>query len=155
MFHVNSSAGYGQPQTETTITCKFYSGTNIECWAGNEYVEGDPSVTTGISSMSGGMTVFAGPRDDPFFFELVGFNATVAAVVAAAPNLTFTNGCPALDMTTQQALVTQLQSGAMGAAGSDTLAGSTVLSLVVSIDKTLVNGGGDVLGVWASTHNVQ
>jgi len=149
--------GYGQPQTETTVTCKFYSATNIECWAGDEYVEGDPSATTGISSMSGNMTVFAGPRDDPFFFELTGFGLTVDAVIAAAGSLMFDmNGCPALDMATQMTLVGQLQSSdALGAPATDTLAGSNVLSLVVSIDKSVVNGGGPILGVWASTHNVQ
>jgi hypothetical protein len=152
-LHVNSSAGYGMPQQETQVLCQFYDYSKIECWAGDEYVEGDPSATSGISSSSGKLKVFAGLRNDPFYMEFVGFSETVKAVVAAAPSLNFdADGCPALDSGTSAALVGQLQSGMNGAAASDTFAGSNVLALVVQIDKTVVNGNGPVLAVWGSTH---
>ncbi|MEZ4252253.1 MAG: DUF4331 family protein [Polyangiales bacterium] len=152
-FHVNSSAGYGMAQTETLVRCQFYDEDAIECWAGDEYVTGDPSDPAGIVSSSGRLRVFAGLRNDPFFFEFVGFSETLTAVRAAAGSLTFDeNGCPALDEATSAALVGQLQSGAAGAAASDTFAGQNVLSLVVQIDDAVVTSGGDVLGVWASTH---
>lgn len=152
-FHVNSSEGYGMAQTETLVRCKFYDEDAIECWAGDEYVTGDPSDPAGIVSASGALRVFAGLRNDPFYFELVGFNETVATVRAAAASLTFDeDGCPALDEATSNALVGQLQSGADGAPASDTFEGQNVLSLVVQLDKTVVNGGGDIFGVWASTH---
>jgi hypothetical protein len=153
VFHVNSSAGYGMPQQETQVICQFYDTSKIECWAGDEYVEGDPSGTSGISSSSGKLKVFAGLRNDPFYMEFVGFTETVKAVVAAAPSLTFdADGCPALDSATSAALVGQLQHGMNGAAASDTFGGSNVLALVVQIDKTVVNGNGSVLAVWGSTH---
>lgn len=152
-FHVNSSAGYGMAQTETLVRCQFYAENAIECWAGDEYVVGDPSDPAGITSTSGALRVFAGLRNDPFYFEFVGFSETVAAVRAAAGGLTFDDdGCPALEEATASALVGQLQSGMSGAPASDTFAGQNVLSLVVQIDDEVVTGGGDVLGIWASTH---
>jgi hypothetical protein len=152
-FHVNSSEGYGMAQTETLVRCKFYDENAIECWAGDEYVVGDPSNPAGITSEGGEMRVFAGLRNDPFYFELVGFNETVAAVRAAAGSLTFDeDGCPALDAATSTALVTQLQRGMAGAPASNTFEGQNVLSIVVQLDKDVVTTGGDVLGVWASTH---
>lgn len=152
VFHVNSSAGYGMAQTETQVICQFYDVSKIECWAGSEYVEGDPSAEAGITSSSGKMKVFAGPRNDPFFMEFTGFTETVKAVIAASPLPADANGCPTLDSTTGAALRSQLMSGMSGAAASDTFAGENVLSIVVQIDKDVVNSGGSVLSVWASTH---
>ena len=153
VFHVNSSAGYGMPQTETLVICQFYAENKIECWAGDEYVEGDHSSEAGISSQSGALKVFAGLRNDPFFMEFEGFTETVKTVIAAAPSLTFdAEGCPDVDAATSAALVSQLQSGANGADASDTFAGANVLSIVVQVDKEVVTGGGPLLGVWSSTH---
>lgn len=154
VFHVNSSAGYGMEQTETMVLCQFYAADAIECWANGEYVTGDPSDPAGIASASGGLKVFAGLRNDPFFMEFTGFTNTVETVVAAAPNLTFDDaGCPAVDEATSNALVGLLTSGADGAPASDTFAGANVLSLVVQVDKSVVNSGGPVFGIWASTHS--
>ncbi len=156
-FHINSSAGYGEAQTETLIVCEFDSAGAVQCWAGDdEYVTGDASATSGLASESGALTVFSGLRNDPFFMENVGFNNTVAAVLAAAPGLVFdSEGCPNVDVATSNALVGLLQSGTDGAPASDTFAGSNVLSLVVQVDKDLVSAGGPLLGVWASTHAAQ
>lgn len=151
--HVGSSAEYGAKQTEAQILCQFYSAEGIECWLGDEYVSGDASKVTGVSSKSGKLKVFAGLRDDPFYFELNGFRETVKAVVAAAPSLEFnTHGCPAVDEKTSAALVGQLQSGIDGAKASDTFGGANVLSLVLQVDKTLLTKGGPLLSVWAGTH---
>lgn len=154
VIHVNSSGGFGQPQTQTLIMCQFDAAGVIECWAGDdEYLKGDTSTETGLVSESGKLRVFAGLRNDPFFFELTGFQEAVKIVVGAADGLTFdAAGCPELDEQTATTLVNQLQSGAGGAAASDTFAGANVLSLVVQVDKSLVTAGGPVLGVWASTH---
>jgi hypothetical protein len=151
-LHVGSSAAYGEEQSTMDIVCQFYAANGVECWAGDQYVQGDPSSEEGLVSDGGGMRVFAGRRDDPFFFELTGFQETVKAVVAAAPSLTFTDGCPELDAATSSALVGQLQHGMDGADATNTFAGSSVLSLVIQIDKALVTDGGPVVGVWGSTH---
>lgn len=153
VFHVNSSAGYGMPQQETTILCQFNAASDIECWAGSEYLKGDASATVGLASSSGKMRVFAGLRDDPFFMEFSGFTNAVSTVVGAASSLTFdSEGCPAVDAATSGVLVGQLQSGIGGVAATNTFAGANVLSLTIQIDKDLVNRGGSILGVSASTH---
>src|SRR5450432_3000004 len=127
-FHLNSAATFGGTATETKIICGFDTAQKITCWVGGtETVTGDASATTGIMSASGKTKVFAGLRDDPFFFNLTGFKATTADVVAAAagtPPLTLdTSGCPALDAATSTALVTQLKTGTAGAAPTNNFAG--------------------------------
>jgi tetratricopeptide (TPR) repeat protein len=112
-FHLNSAATFGGTATETKIFCGFDTAQKITCWVGGtESLTGDASATTGISSTSGKTKVFAGLRDDPFFFNLTGFKATAADVIAAATTpglLTFDpSGCPMLDSATSTALVGQL-----------------------------------------------
>jgi hypothetical protein len=152
VLHVGSAPAYGDEQETMEIVCQFYDEWKLECWAGEEYVVGDASDPEGLVSDGESMRVFAGRRDDPFFFELVGFKETVEAVVAAAPDLTFADGCPQLDEETSATLVAQLQHGEDGEDASNTFAGSSVLSLVIQLDKALVTGGGPIVGVWGSTH---
>jgi hypothetical protein len=154
VFHVHSAAAYGESATETRIICTFDAAQQIECWAGaGEYVTGDAGAAGGVTSASGRLRVFAGLRNDPFFFNLNGFNETVTVVKGAAASLTFDDdGCPALDEGTATALVTQLQSEPGGAAAVDDFAGANTLAIVVSVDKTLVTPGGPIASVWASTH---
>ena len=155
-FAVSSSAQFGAGQESTLITCKFIDDTNIECWAGDEYVAGDPSDPDGIVSEDGGLRVFAGLRDDPFFLEYNGFlNAVGAANAAVAANqVTFDEaGCPLLTPEQQTGLVGALTSGNDGAPASNTFAGQNVLALVVQVDKSIVDGGGPILGVSANTYS--
>jgi hypothetical protein len=155
VFHLGSTDAYGGELTGMDIICSFYAADGIECWAGDEYVSGDASDPEGIASESGMMRVFAGRRDDPFFFELGGFKETVSAVVAAAPDLDFVDGCPTLDAETANALASQLAHGPDGADPSNSFAGSSILALVVELDKSLVTEGGPIVGVWGSTHAKQ
>jgi len=156
-FHVGSTTGYGEAEQTTDVICRFYrSGAMIECWAGDEYVTGDPSNPAGISSDSGKLRVFAGLRNDPFYFELTGFQNAVKTVVSAAPSLSFDdNMCPVLDADTAGSIVGLLQSGNDGAPASNTLAGANVMALVVQVDKSVVNSGGPLLAAWASSHRAQ
>ena len=181
VFHVNSSAGYGQPQTETLVICQFAGRTNITCFVGNpgdsdggEFaaaVTGDPSNADAPlqdAENDPGLRVFAGTRNDPFFFNLSGFQRVAATVqaVAAGGGLTLdVNSCPnniddpaAGGPGATAALVNQLAQvdvagGTLGqqAAAVDSLAGAPVDALVIQVDKSLVNSGGNVLGIWAST----
>jgi hypothetical protein len=169
VFSIASMSAFGQPQTSSRIACKFIEGTNVECWllngstdpavrTGNDYVVGDASSTQGLVSAGGGLRVFAGLRDDPFFLEYNGFSATVNAAVGevAAKRVTFDKeGCPLLSPAQQTTLVDQLKHGLNGAPPSNFFAGNNVLALVLQIDKRLVATSGPVLGVWASTHAAQ
>lgn len=161
VFHVTSMASYGAAdKQETQILCKFFARTSFECWAGGEYLTG--AIAAPIESASKRMRAFAGRRNDPFFFELVGFQETVKKVVAAAPSLKFdANMCPAVDAGTSALLVKQLQSSAAisntneNKPATNTFAGLSVHALSIQIDKALVTPKGPILGVWASTHRVK
>lgn len=159
VFHVDSTAGLGQAQTDTPVMCKFASATFVECWAGTDYAAGDPSDDQNpLMSEGGSFKVFAGLRNDPFFLEYQGFLATEAAAVGevVADNVDFDNdGCAVLSPGQSDLLVTQLRTGPDGVAPTNTFAGQNVLALVVQIDKTMVNSGGPILGIWAETSGIQ
>ena len=154
VFHTKSRASFGVAATGSLdIVCTFDTAQTIQCWAGGEYVKGSASSKTGLASTSGKLKVFAGLRDDPFFFNLDGFKATASAVKSAKASLTFdAAGCPALDANTSNALVTQLKSAPGGGAAVDHFNGLNVLSIVLSVDKSLLTSGGSLVSVWGATY---
>jgi len=156
VFHTQSAAAFNETQAaEVPIICQFDTNQVASCWAGNtEYVTGDASDTAGITSKSGALRVFAGQRNDPFFFNLDGFNRTVSIVDAAESSLTFDGaGCPTLDEATAATLRDALQSNADGTGpATDTFADSNILAIAVVVNKSLVAGGGPILSVWGSTN---
>lgn len=155
VFHTSSQASFGaSAKTDVDVICQFNAAQTIQCWAGSEeYVTGDASSTAGIMSASGKLRAFAGVRNDPFFFNLTGFKATAAAVAAAAPGLTFDPaGCPLLDTTTANALVTQLRTGTGGVPATNNFDGFNIGAIVVSVDKSVLTKGGPILSVWGATH---
>jgi hypothetical protein len=80
---------------------------------------------TAITATQNGISFFAGPRDDPFFFDLGAYSAILAG---NAPG--FSNP------------------------GVDTFAGSNVLSIVVEVPKSTL-GTAATLNVWAETKRKQ
>lgn len=160
VFHVGAGPAFGTIAEERTIVCQPYTDSELECWVRDtdgtvlDYVGGDASATAGLTSTSGDVRLFAGPRNDAFFFNLVGFNETRAIVLGAAASLSFdAAGCPAIDAATSAALVGQLQSGEGGAAATDTFAGANVLAIVLEVDKSLLtSSGNEILAIWASSH---
>jgi len=182
VFHVNGITGLTDTAPyQSLIICTFDASQKISCWLKQgstvaNYVTGDASATTGIKSADGKMQVFAGPRNDPFFFNIQGFRKVTGFVAqnltALAPTLT-SAGCPQLDgpgSPVSSAMVRALlksqkdgstpgvddfAKGGTAAAplGIATLSGN-VLSLVVAVPKSALTNGGakPVLGVWASTH---
>jgi hypothetical protein len=155
VFSVSSSPAYGQPQESTSVICRFPDSRNVECWAGGDYVLGDPSDNAGLLSVKGKFKVFAGLRDDPFFLNYTGFGAattTAVGAVAAGAVTVPPSGCPELTADQGTLLRGLLQHGADGANPTNSFAGQNVLSLVVQIDLDIVNVGGPILGVSASTH---
>jgi len=81
------------------------------------YGAGSPAV----GSNSNGIKAFAGPRDDPFFFDLARFKEIIAG--------------------TQTSFRTT---------GIDTFAGTNVMSIVVEVPKSLL-GSAATLNIWAET----
>jgi len=74
-----------------------------------------------VATSSNGIKAFAGPRDDPFFFDLDQFHKIVGGTATG-----FTNP------------------------GHDTFAGTNVMSVVVEVPKSLLNSTTKI-GVWLQT----
>lgn len=89
------------PVTETTVTAY--------------------GTTAAIGSNSNGTRVFAGPRDDPFFFDLARFKEIVAGTQSS-----------------------------FRSPGVDTFAGTNVMSIVVELPKALL-GSSATINVWGET----
>jgi Domain of unknown function (DUF4331) len=154
VVHTSSAAAFGEAGApEVNVICTFDAAQEISCRAGGTSVSGDANDPAGLSSTDGMLRVFAGRRNDPFFFNLSGFQRTTRIVAGAAGSLTFdAAGCPQLDEATSTALVTQLMTEPDGSPAADDFAGANTLAIAVSIDKTLLTGGGPILAVWGSTN---
>ena len=78
VFHTASGAAFGQvnPQ-EVAIICSFDAAQTIACSVGGSTtsVTGNAGSTDGLTSSDGKLRVFAGLRNDPFFFDFEGFSA--------------------------------------------------------------------------------
>lgn len=79
------------------------------------------SATPTVATNSNGIKVFAGPRDDPFFFDLVRFKEIIAGTQTAFRN-----------------------------PGVDSFAGTNVMSIIVEVPKTLL-GAAATINVWGET----
>src|SRR5499427_9836534 len=148
VFHTTSRPSFGVPPSpEVTLICTFNQAQIIQCWAGNEEcVTGDANIVDGIVSDDGKLRVFAGLRNDPFFFNLAGFRETARIVAGAAASLQFDPaGCPLLDAATSAALVTQLRTAPGGGPAVNNFDRFNVLAIVIAIDKSLVTKNGPIL----------
>ncbi len=156
VFHTTSRASFGAaPSPERDIICVFNRRQKIRCSAGHrEHVKGDASNLNGIESRDGKLRVFAGLRDDPFFFNLAGFRETARIVAGVAGGLTFdAAGCPELDAATAALLVNQLQTAPGGVDPAvDNFANFNVLAIVLSVDKSILTESGPIVAVWGSTN---
>ena len=158
VIHTESMAAFGAKGEKVDIICTFTTAQKISCWVGEKgFVTGDASMTGGLQSEDKLIKVFAGLRDDPFFFNLTGFKDTVTTVEGAASGLTFDPAkCPTLDATTSALLVKQLSpdpaSTPPAGVAKDFFAGKNVLAIVIAVDKKLLNAGGATMSAWASTN---
>jgi hypothetical protein len=84
------------------------------------------SSAPGIATNSNGIKIFAGPRDDPFFFDLVRFKEIIGGTATA-----FHDGT-ALDPS------------------HDKFAGTNVMSIVVEVPKSML-GTAASINVWGET----
>jgi hypothetical protein len=180
-FHVNAATRFGDPTPRPTdIICTFAIDQTIKCWVVNgttvaDYVTGNASAVAGLVSKSAKVKVFAGLRNDAFFFNIQGFKKVVSDVKGAAGPLTTAGafnqqGCPNLEKLgagTTAAVAGHLAKQADGttagvddftkdghaAAPTVPMVSGNVMAIVVQIDKSLVTTATQkVLGVWASTH---
>ena len=104
--------------SETNFRSKLEGAVTAEV-AVTAYGAASPEIGTAAS----GIKVFAGPRDDPFFFDLNRYKAIIAGTATGFNN-----------------------------PGTDTFAGTNVLSLVVEVPKTLLGAvTGGKINVWVET----
>jgi len=108
---------YGPVKPKQTGTASTVVGTASVIVPVTPYGAASPIVATSKD----GIMAFAGPRDDPFFFDLNQFHAIIGGT---APGF--------------------------NATGTDTFAGTNVMSVVVEVPKSMLNSTGK-LGVWLQT----
>jgi hypothetical protein len=112
-MRVYGPVAVGTPGTTSMVKT---SGASTEV-AVTGYGASSPSTSTNAN----GTRIFAGPRDDPFFFDLVRFREIIAGT----------------------------QTG-FRSPGVDTFAGTNVMSIVVEVPKSLL-GSATTINVWAET----
>lgn len=112
-LRVYGPVAVGTPGTTSMVRT---SGPSTEV-AVTAYGAASPSIGTS----SNGTKVFAGPRDDPFFFDLTRFKEIIAGTQTGFRN-----------------------------PGVDAFAGTNVMSIVVEVPKTTL-GGASTINVWGET----
>lgn len=153
VFHIDSGKRFGDTPATTDIVCRIASATNVLCKVGNaDVASGDASNPKGLAGRNKHLRVFAGLRDDPFYNNVKGTREAYAvaadAMMGSARN--DAAGCPLFsDATSKSILETWRHTG--GGPAKNFLAGWTPASLVVSVDLSVVNRGGTMLGVWGAT----
>lgn len=99
------------------------TGLNSTIATGNP--AGQVAITTygsnAVTATNNGMQFFAGPRDDPFFMDFAQYSEIIAGNATSFNN-----------------------------PGSDTFAGTNVMSIVVEVPKTMLGGTG-TLNTWVET----
>lgn len=153
VFHAASGPAFGQiAAEEVNLICTFNVAQEITCHIGDVTVSGDAHDPAGLASADGRLKVFTGLRNDPFFFNLNGFQRTARIVAGATGLVPDDAGCPNVDQATSQTLVQQLMTEPDGSPATDEFAGANTLAIVASVDKSLLTTNGAILAVWASTN---
>jgi len=151
-FHVDSGRALGKTTSSIVISCRFQAADAVECRAGNlDIARGDPRNPAGIPSLYDHFRVFAGLRDDPFFNNVRGTRAayqTAQAALKAGASVDAA-GCPTFDHATSQAILDQWKH-TDGGPPKNFLAGWLTSAIVISIDLSVVNKGGQLLAVWGT-----
>jgi hypothetical protein len=119
-------------------------------WSGTTVATGKTSRYNGalrVASIAGGGRAFAGPRDDPFFFDLVGFKHLKSRVLAGRQDLGTVNDTANCALADDNAAARLLSCFT----GTDTFAGTNVSSIVLSLPNSMLGGTGHTVGIWATT----
>ena len=82
-----------------------------------------------VAALAGGGAAFAGIRDDPFYFDLVGFTQFKTKLLAGSTDLSELLG---------------------GFTGTDTFVGTNVSAIVLNVPNSAVGGVGRNIGLWAT-----
>ena len=111
-------------------TMKVYGPVKPSATGAMSKLEGNATASVGVTAYGAstpivatkaGISVFAGPRDDPFFFDLDQYHAILAGTATSFNN-----------------------------PGKDAFAGTNVMSVVVELPKSMLGGSGKI-NVWLTT----
>ncbi|WP_179345673.1 DUF4331 family protein [Winogradskyella ursingii] len=95
----------------------------------NAITQGSVDITpygqSAIIENNNGIRMFAGPRDDPFYFDFTQYNEIIAG-----------------------------NAGSFNDPGNDTFAGTNVMSVVIEVPKSLIGGSGSI-NTWVETKRRQ
>ena len=97
----------------------------ISTTATQSVVDITPYGSNAIIANNAGMTFFAGPRDDPFFMDFAQFGAIIGGTATGFNN-----------------------------PGSDTFAGTNVMSIVVEVPKSMIGNSGTI-NTWVESKRKQ
>lgn len=135
VFTVKRAAGAAAQRTE---------------WAGDTVATGRTTragQAAVVASVLAGGKAFAGPRDDPFYFDLVGFKHLKSRLLngrLALGTIADTSNCALADDNAAAQLLSCFT-------GTDTFAGTNVSSIVLSLPNSKLGGTGHTIGIWATT----
>jgi Domain of unknown function (DUF4331) len=134
-FKVKRATGAAARRTE-------WSGTTIAVGKTSRYGK-----AASITTVAGGGHAFAGPRDDPFFFDLVGFKHLKSRLLNGRLDLGM-----AADSTNCALADTDANANLLSCfTGTDTFAGLNVSSIVLTLPDAKLGGKGHNVGIWATT----
>ncbi len=118
-----------------------WSGTTVAAGNGTAYHH-----TLRSAAVTGGGRAFTGPRDDPFYFDLVGFKHLKARLLAGSTTV----GSPG-DAACTDGSDTMTDHLLSCFSGTDTFAGTNISSIVLQVPNAKIGGTGRSIGVWATT----
>ncbi|MDX1471921.1 MAG: DUF4331 family protein [Flavobacteriaceae bacterium] len=114
MYFFGPAAPSGTGLNSSILTSEMQNSVDISAY-------GEPAV---IES-NNGMSFFAGPRDDPFFFDFAQYSQIIAG-----------------------------NASSFNDPGTDTFAGTNVMSIVVEVPKSMIGGSGTI-NTWVETKRKQ
>jgi hypothetical protein len=122
-FHIDNNA---DNTADIDIWCRFGTNSVMDEWGVQCLnIPGSAAPVEGLVDTNidggGGIMLYAGPREDPFFFDLDGYQATLMS------------GTLMFDST------------------NDSFAGLNVTSIVIEMDAAMAAGGGTTLRTWITT----
>jgi len=119
-------------------------------WRGSTVAKGRTTAYGHVvktADIAGGGHAFAGPRDDPFFFDLVGFKHLKERLLAGSTTVGSAGdnaNCALADDDPGAKLLSCFT-------GTDTFAGTNISSIVLHVPNSMIGGTGHHIGIWATT----
>lgn len=135
VFRVLRATGSAARRTE-------WSGSTVAVGSSTRYGQ-----AVKFAPVANGGRAFAGPRDDPFFFDLVGFQHLKSRLLNGRLDLGMPGDTADCDLADDDANAKLLSCFT----GTDTFAGTNVSMIELNLPNSQLGGKGNTVGVWATT----